>query len=147
MMRINKLFLIFIPATLALVLFLTVSMAQAQESKPFYWEFINVEIDLQENGDMLVSETQKYVFTGSYSNERHRWLPLGRLSSIEDVEVFEGDKKLFISWGIENNQVWIHWQHQLTPPESHTFVIKYRVKGGLQVKDGWGFIYLWLSIF
>ena len=37
----------------------------AQEPAPFYWEFINVDIDVQENGDMLIMETQKYVFTSS----------------------------------------------------------------------------------
>ena len=46
------------------------SVVQAQAASPFYWEFINVDIDVQENGDMLITETQKYVFSGpgmSYS--------------------------------------------------------------------------------
>ncbi len=29
----------------------------AQNDLPFYWDFINVDIDLQKNGDMLVSSS------------------------------------------------------------------------------------------
>jgi len=146
-MKYNKR-LFFIPSLviLTLTIFLTTHMVSAQESTPFYWEYINVEIDVQENGDMLVSETQKYVFTAQHTNERYRWLPLDKVNSIEDVEVFEGDRKLSVTSGIEENQQWIRWQHELTPPESHTFVIKYRIKGGLQVHDNWDFVY-WKAIF
>jgi hypothetical protein len=74
---------------LILALFLTAHMVSAQEPSPFYWEFINVEIDVQENGDMLVTETQKYVFTAPHTNERYRWIPLDKVDSIENVQVFE----------------------------------------------------------
>ncbi|MGB3402921.1 MAG: hypothetical protein WBA77_09540, partial [Microcoleaceae cyanobacterium] len=33
---------------------------------------MNVDIEVQENGDMLVSETQKYVFNQPYKNQRYR---------------------------------------------------------------------------
>ncbi|NOY71901.1 MAG: DUF2207 domain-containing protein [Gammaproteobacteria bacterium] len=115
-----------------LVLLLSTQVFKTQEPTPFYWEFINVEIDIQENGDILVSETQKYIFTAPYTNKRYRWLSLALVDSIEGVEVFEEGQNLFASVGVENNRLWIEWQHALTPPDSHTFVIKYRVKGGLQ---------------
>ena len=50
--------------------------ASVAQAPPFYWEFINVDIDVQENGDMLITETQKYVFTGPHTNERYRYIPL-----------------------------------------------------------------------
>ena len=62
----------------------------AQEPAPFYWEFINVDIDVQENGDMLITETQKYVFTSSHTNERYRWIPLDKVDSIAVLQVSEG---------------------------------------------------------
>jgi len=107
-----------------LILAMSTQIVSAQEPSPFYWDFIHVEIDVQENGDMLITETQKYVFTASYSNKRYRWLPL--VDRIENVAVFEGDRKLSVTTGIKKNQQWIRWQHRLNPPESHTFVIKFR---------------------
>ena len=44
-------------ASLSLLL-VTVTHAAAQQL-PFYWDNINVIIDVQTNGDMLVTETQK----------------------------------------------------------------------------------------
>ena len=124
-----------------LVLFLTVHSVSAQKSSPFYWEFINVEIDVQENGDMLVAETQKYVFTAPHTNERYRWRPLSKTGGIDSVELFEGEEKLPATAGVKNNRQWIKWRHELNPPESHTFVIKYRVKGGLHIDDNADMVY------
>lgn len=112
--------------------FVTVTHVAAQAA-PFYWENIDVNIDVQANGDMLVTETQKYVFTGNYSNQRSRYIPLDKVQEIKDVTVAENNQIIPSTTGIENNQIWIRWQHELKPPESHTFVIKYRVVGGLQV--------------
>jgi len=117
----------------ALTLFMvTVTHVAAQEI-PFYWDNINVTIDVQTNGDMLVTETQKYVFTGNYRNQRYRYIPLDKVAEIKDVTVEENNRTIASSTGIEKNQFWIRWEHELKPPESHTFVIKYRVVGGLQV--------------
>ncbi|MCI5167184.1 MAG: DUF2207 domain-containing protein [Candidatus Electrothrix sp. GM3_4] len=116
------------------------------KSSPFYWEFINVEIDVQKNGDMLVTETQKYVFTAAHTNERYRYIPLNRLDRIDNVEVFEGEKKLAASTNTENGQQWIKWQHTLNPPESHIFTIKYRVKGGLHIQSKEDLLY-WKALF
>jgi hypothetical protein len=131
---------------LAMLVSVSTQIVSAQEPSPFYWEFIHVEIDVQENGDMLVTETQKYVFTASYTNKRYRWLPLDKVDHIENVEVFEGDRKLSVTTGNKKNQQWIRWQHALNPPESHTFVIKYRVKGGLQIDNSEDKVY-WKAIF
>ncbi len=132
MKHIKNLFSVPIFAVLFLVILLSTQVLKTQEPKPFYWEFINVEIDIQENRDMLVSETQKYVFTAPYTNKRYRWLSLDSVGRIEGVEVFEEGQNLFATVGVKNNQLWIEWQHTLTPPDSHTFIIKYRVKGGFQ---------------
>ncbi|QSJ17554.1 DUF2207 domain-containing protein [Nostoc sp. UHCC 0702] len=115
-------------------------------SVPFYWEFINVDIAVQDNGDMLISETQKYTFTDDYNNQRYRYIPLDKVDKITDVAVLENGRVLFSETGIENNQLWIRWSHQLKPPESHTFVLKYRVIGGLQVNNNDAQVY-WKAIF
>ncbi|MDB9466076.1 DUF2207 domain-containing protein [Dolichospermum circinale CS-1225] len=129
-----------------LVTFLiTFSHARAQEVK-FYWDYINVNIDVQNNGDMLVTETQKYVFKSDYPNQRYRYIPLDKVDEIKDVTVQENNQIIPSETGIENNQFWIRWQHQLKPPETHTFVLKYRVVGGLHINNKNTQVY-WKAIF
>ena len=129
-----------------LVTFLiTFSHAVAQEVT-FYWDYINVNIDVQNNGDMLVTETQKYVFKSDYPNQRYRYIPLDKVDEIKDVTVQENNQIIPSETGIENNQFWIRWQHQLKPPETHTFVLKYRVVGGLHINNENTQVY-WKAIF
>ncbi|XZN90496.1 MAG: DUF2207 domain-containing protein [Microcoleus sp.] len=106
---------------------------------------VNKRLVVQTNGDMLVTETQKYVFTAAYNNERYRYIPLDKVDEIKDVTVAENNQIIPSSTGIENNQLWIRWQHELKPPESHTFVIKYPVVGGLQLDGGNTLVY-WKAI-
>ncbi|WP_445250151.1 DUF2207 domain-containing protein [Microcoleus sp. OTE_8_concoct_300] len=131
-------------ASLSLLL-VTVTHAAAQQL-PFYWDNINVIIDVQTNGDMLVTETEKYVFTADYNTERYRYIPLDKVDEIKDVTVAENNQIIPSSTGTdENNQLWIRWQHELKPPDSHTSVIKYRVVGGLQ-QDGENTLVYWKAI-
>ncbi len=141
--RLLKKIVFFLLASLTLFL-VTVTHAAAQQI-PFYWDNINVIIDVQTNGDMLVTETQKYVFTAAYNNERYRYIPLDKVDAIKDVTVAENNQIIPSSTGTENNQLWIRWQHELKPPDIHTFVIKYRVVGGLQLDGGNTLVY-WKAI-
>ncbi|HEY9834296.1 MAG TPA: DUF2207 domain-containing protein, partial [Stenomitos sp.] len=130
---------------LFVTLVITVTHAAAQ-NLPFNWEFINVNIDVQPNGDMLVTETQKYVFNTAYTNQRYRYIPLSKVEEITDITVQENGKTIPSQTGIKNNQQWIRWQHQLNPPEDHTFVLSYRVVGGLHVDTQKTQVY-WKAIF
>ena len=67
----------------------------------FYWDFINVDIDVQTNGDMVITENQKYVFTKPGKNQRYRYIPLNKIEGIFDVSVFEKDKKLHLTPGLK----------------------------------------------
>ncbi|MEG3974960.1 DUF2207 domain-containing protein, partial [Microcoleus sp. herbarium8] len=141
--RLLKKIVFFLIASFSLFL-VTITHAAAQQL-PFYWENINVLIDVQTNGDMLVTETQKYVFTADYTNERYRYIPLDKVDAIKDVTVAENNRIIPSSTGTENNQLWIRWEHELKPPDTHTFVIKYRVVGGLQL-DGENTLVYWKAI-
>jgi hypothetical protein len=116
------------------------------QGTPFYWDYINVSIDVQVNGDMLITEEQKYVFTKPYTNQRYRYISLRRVRSIQDVTVEENGQKIASKSGIENGQFWIRWSHHLQPPKSHVFVLKYRVVGGIQLNDKVHQLY-WKAIF
>ncbi|NJL65506.1 MAG: DUF2207 domain-containing protein, partial [Methylacidiphilales bacterium] len=116
------------------------------QTAPFYWEFINVDIAVQNNGDMLVTETQKYTFTGDYKNQRYRYIPVDKVKEITDVSVSENNQIIPSNTEIENNHLRIKWEHPLKAPESHTFVINYRVIGGLH-KSGDNLQVYWKAIF
>ena len=137
--------IVFFLMTSLTIILVAVTHAAAQQL-PFYWDNINVIIDVQTNGDMLVTETQKYVFTADYNTERYRYIPLDKVDAIQDVTVAENNQTIASTTGIdEKNQLWIRWQHQLKAPESHTFVLKYRVVGGLQL-DGENTQVYWKAI-
>ncbi|MGD1952532.1 MAG: DUF2207 domain-containing protein, partial [Leptolyngbyaceae cyanobacterium] len=132
--------------TAAIACFLCLTMGLAQATTPFFWDSIDVDMTLEANGDLLVTETQTYVFTDSHSNERYRYIPLEGISSITDVAIYENNEPLAAKTGIRNNNYWIRWQHDLTPPEAHTFVISYRVVGGIQVQADRSQLY-WNALF
>ncbi len=94
----------------SLSIFFTSNTFAQNTSSPFHWDYINVDINVEDNGDMLITETQKYVFTKPHSNERYRYIPLDKVDNITDVAVFEDDKPLTIQTGIENNKFWIKWK-------------------------------------
>ena len=100
--------------------------ASAQSRAPFYWESIDVLIDVQENGDMLVRETQTYVFTEWHNNRRHRYIPLDKVDGIDEISVSMDDWRQMnmgpVNTGIEDGQQWIRWSHERLPsPEDLAF--------------------------
>ena len=118
----------------------------AQAAAPFYWDFIDVDIALEADGDLVVTETQKYTFTADHTNQRYRYIPLDGLDRITDVAVYEGEAQLPTQTGIQDNQYWIRWRHDLDAPESHTFKVQYRVSGGVQAQGAHNQIF-WRALF
>ncbi|KPQ32007.1 MAG: putative membrane protein (DUF2207) [Phormidesmis priestleyi Ana] len=121
-------------------------IATSTQSSPFYWDRIDVNIDVQANGDMLITEEQEYVFNREHTSQRYRYIPLAKVDEIKDVTVEENGQTIGSKTGIENNQLWIRWQHELNPPETRTFIVKYRVVGGLQMRNQAKQVY-WKAIF
>jgi hypothetical protein len=131
--------------TILLGVFLLPSAALAAPVDTWNWTYIHVEIELQENGDMLISEEQEYAFKAGHGETRHapyRSLPTNRLDDIKDVEVYELATNseafpvpvpLSVRIEREDDQFRIRWSHELDPPQTHTFLLKYRVIGGLHV--------------
>ena len=131
--------------SIAFIFGLFIAVAQANTSD-FPWDFMNVDIEVESNGDMLVTETQKYIFNSNHTNERYRYIPLNKVDDIKDVTVEENGEKISSTTGKKNNQFWIRWRHPLNPPENHTFVLKYRVIGGLHLDNQNTQVY-WKAIF
>ena len=204
MMR-RKFILFPLLAAIALLSALVPGAATAQSGAPFYWESIDVLIDVQENGDMLVTETQTYVFTDWHHNQRYRYIPLDKVDGIDDISVsrpplappptpipakttpaptdapapilMDTDTayggRIPVNTGIEDGQQWIRWSHRelnlgekrarslrlcrnsysnatcarkYPPKETFTFVLQYRVRGGLHLDEAGDMVY-WKALF
>ncbi|HLO84491.1 MAG TPA: DUF2207 domain-containing protein [Nostocaceae cyanobacterium] len=137
--------ILFLSVSLFVAFLIIISHVIAQEV-PFYWDSINVNIDVQTNGDMLVTEQQTYVFDANYTNQRYRYILLDKVDEIKEVTVQENNQIIPSETGIKNNQFWIRWQHKLKPPAKHTFVLKYRAVGGFEIDEPNTHVY-WKAIF
>ena len=144
--KIGKLLFI---STLSLSIILHPTALHAISAHPFYWEKIDVDLQLVESGDLLVTETQEYVFTDVYTKQRNRYIQIDKIDDIKDIVVTEDNQpvvnlKVLKSDGRQH----ISWEHPFTNkfPEHHTFVLKYRAVGGLEVDDPQT-KFKWMAIF
>jgi uncharacterized membrane protein YgcG len=135
--------------SLILSILIGTTAIQATPAHPFYWEKMDVDLQLVESGDILVTETQKYVFTDRYTNRRTRYIKLDKIDEIKDITVTENNlpvTNLQVSTADGKEQ--ISWEHPAIDkfPKAHTFVLKYRVIGGLEVEDAQT-QFRWMAIF
>ncbi|MHC4752270.1 MAG: DUF2207 domain-containing protein [Planctomycetota bacterium] len=131
--------------SILLIIFFSLCIPANAQSDIFTWNYIYVDIEIQENGDLLISEEQKYSFKTGHNEKwdaRYRWLPMDKLDDIRDVEVYElarngkvFSEPLSLTHKIQKKEgrIWIWWWHELNAPETHTFLLEYRVIGGLRI--------------
>ncbi|PZV08318.1 MAG: hypothetical protein DCF21_20810, partial [Leptolyngbya sp.] len=118
----------------------------AVANSSFHWGSINVDINVLPNGDMWVTETQNYVFNAATANQRYRYIPLNKVDSIEFDTVQRGSQNLPKTVRQDSNNLRIEWIQPVNPSESQTFVLTYRVIGGLHVDPQTTKVY-WKAIF
>ena len=134
--------------TLALILIVgSWGLAQAQE-KSLYWQRWDVDIDVQENSDMLVDETQQIVFTSGTFRFGYRAIPLDRVGEITDVqvsEIIDGVERPYtpgstgeygFTTSVSDGELQITWYFPPTGNSTHAYIIRYRVVGGLRFYEG-----------
>jgi hypothetical protein len=64
------------------------------QTKSFYWERFDVDVEVLPNGDLIVTENQTLHFSGGTFSAGFRTVPVGRAGNndgIDSVEVLEGD--------------------------------------------------------
>ncbi|MEO0868401.1 MAG: DUF2207 domain-containing protein, partial [Cyanobacteria bacterium J06642_11] len=101
---------------------------------------------LQSNGDVVVTETQRYVFGNNPTEKLNRSIPLKDIVGVTDVAVYENDMPLPIYTDIANNHYSIQWQSALPAPAVHTFKLQYRAVGVVQERDERSQLY-WTALF
>lgn len=108
---------------------------QAAEVLP-YWEKIDVAIEVQATGELLVTETQTYVSAPQQAQKRMRRIALDRLDTITDIRIFEAGHELPVSTRIKANHIRIRWRQPRRAAARHTVVMRYRVKGSVYLHHG-----------
>lgn len=95
---------------------------------------------------MWVTETQKYVFNAATSSQRYRYIPLNRVDDIKFDRVERGSQTIPNTLRQDGNNLRIEWTQPVNPPEAQTFMLSYRVIGGLHVNPQTTRVY-WKAIF
>ena len=141
-------------AIAALILMLVLPAAAAAEDKQYHYGFINVDIAVQPNGDLRVTEVIQYVFTYGEFHHGFRGIDMNRTEAITDVQVSEGA----VAYRHVNGETIggytvarsgqttnVDWWFPYTSNAARTFTLTYTVKGALRIYDGGDQVY-WVSI-
>ncbi|MCS6907442.1 MAG: DUF2207 domain-containing protein, partial [Anaerolineales bacterium] len=124
---------IFAILLVSLLLILLVSVAQA--GKSYYAERFNVQLDLQPDGDMIVTETVVFRFEGGPFTYAFRHISAERTDGLTFLEAsMDG---VSMPQGTQAGQVEVQtgdplkvtWHFSPTSNSTHTFVVRYRVTG------------------
>ncbi|MFN8454824.1 MAG: DUF2207 domain-containing protein [Anaerolineae bacterium] len=133
---------------LLLTVLLTLSeggrMAQAAE-KTLLWQRYDVNLAVQPNSDILVEEIQEIAFTSGTFTFGFAAIPLGRVERIADIqlsELIDGSERPYtpnstgdygFTAGQNNGDLEITWYFPPTRNSAHTYILRYRVSGGLRI--------------
>ncbi|MCX8067761.1 MAG: DUF2207 domain-containing protein [Anaerolineae bacterium] len=140
-------FLLLIFCSLFLVLYLLLPVPVSAQSKTFFWERLDVEITVLENGDFLVQETQVIQFTSGTFTYGYRAIPAQRLTAISDVQVWEDGQPCPVSVAQEEGEYRIRWEMPAPRSNSrHVYVVRYLVHGGLRYYEGGDQLW-WKAVF
>ncbi|PON18443.1 hypothetical protein C2W62_07920 [Candidatus Entotheonella serta] len=112
----------------------------------YQWRTLNVGIEVESSGDLLITETQSYHITDKPTRQLQRTIPLANVDRITDVKVFENERALEVHTGIKDEQFRICWQVSEQSIEMRTFVVRYRVQGGVRVHPD-GDQIVWTALF
>jgi hypothetical protein len=103
----------------------------------YQWQTLNVGIEVEPSGDLMITETQTYDVTGEQALRLQRTISMANVDGIADVEVFENEQALAVSTRMKDEQFRIRWRILHRPvqqqTETRTFVVRYRVQGGVRV--------------
>lgn len=121
--------------------------ARAQD-KTLYWERYDVNLTVQPNSDILVEEVQTIRFTSGTFRFGFASIPLDRVEQITDVSVSEiingverpytpgtRNEYGFTTFTNSKNELEITWYFPPTSNSKHTYILRYRVTGGLRFYD------------
>lgn len=127
---------------LFLLLLLLAPRPGEAQAKTYYWESFNVDVQVQENGDLRVTERQTLVFSGAPFSFGFRKVATTNTDGITDIAVREGDIVYEESFGRsphvftvedEGNEVAINWYFPQTTGR-HSYTISYTARNAIRTE-------------
>ncbi len=121
------------------------------DAETYYYDFIQVEIQINKDSTFDVIERQAYYLDGSFGYF-YRDIELKDLDHISDVEVFDSDgrklSKEEYEFKYKGNRLHIQWDFDRRDfnNELKKWTVKYKVHGGLGFFDNYDELY-WNAIF
>ena len=133
---------------LTLVLMTLWASAVWAQDKSLLWQRYDVNLNVQVNSDLLMEEIQQIQFTSGTFRYGYAAIPLDRLERITDIsvaEVINGQERRYVpnssgEYGFQttynDNNLEINWYFPPTRDSTHTYILRYRVIGGLRFYEG-----------
>ena len=126
--------------------------ASAQSSDPVVWTRFDVDLDVQANGTVHVTETQEILFTGGPFRFGFAEIPLSRVDDLDNVVVTEidegGNRTVYkqvrnartsdagaYSLSEQGGMLSIDFQFDPARNETRTFTLEYDLTGAILVYD------------
>jgi hypothetical protein len=110
------------------------------------WQRFDVDLDLQRDGSLNVSETQVIAFDGTFQTG-YRVVPLDRTTGATDVQVSEivggqpipyahgSERPNTFATSVEQDGLHINWWFSPTTNAVRTFLVRYTVTGAARIYD------------
>ncbi|NOX60728.1 MAG: DUF2207 domain-containing protein [Chloroflexi bacterium] len=127
------------------VLALFLAAPTAAQDKSVVWERFDVDLAVQPDGSFIVTETQTIRFNGGPFTYGFRNIAIRYLEDIIDIEIWEGERAYAVSDSEEpgtysitrtSSSVNLRWYFfEPVSDDTRTFIIRYRVLGGLRYYD------------
>jgi hypothetical protein len=122
------------------------------QAKVYYWESFDVQVSVQDDGSLLVTEVQTLNFSGDTFTFGYRDIPInsyGRNDGITDISIREGDiiyqesssqAQYTFETMTSGNVLTIWWYF---PPAlgTHAYTLSYRVLGGVRTEPSGNQVY------
>ncbi|HEY54151.1 MAG TPA: DUF2207 domain-containing protein [Caldilineae bacterium] len=144
MMRTKSLRWPFVAGLLMLFLMALVTGRAIAQSKSLYWERFDVDLTVNTDGTFDVREAQEIQFTQGSFTYGFRSIDTRLVESISDIRVedefgpyeeSDSEEPRTFSVSQEGSSVVVRWYFEETADTAHTYVISYRVHGGLRYYD------------
>ena len=133
-----------------LAVVLNLSDAGLAAAPDYGWRALDVGIEVEPSGDLLITETQRYDVSGQQTLRLQRAISLANVDRIADVAVWENEKALPVKTNIKDDQFRIRWRaprpSARQTAETRTFVVRYRVQGAIRMSPGGDHI-MWTALF
>ncbi|MBI3287537.1 MAG: DUF2207 domain-containing protein, partial [Chloroflexi bacterium] len=134
-------------ATLIIVIaMLMLAVAAAAQDRDLVWDRLDVELAVERDGDILISEDWQVTFSGGPFRFGFHSIGTSRLESISDVRVWADGRELAASYSeepgtfetsTEDENFFIRWYFdQPVYDSTHSYQLQYTIHGGLRIYEG-----------